>query len=229
MSRSDVIEIFNAAVAAVHPRNIIPAVLRLQNGAIEIANETIQLSPGRKVFLLSVGKAASAMALEAEKILYNSIAAGLVVTKYHHSLPLQFCTTIEAAHPVPDENSVKAAYSIKHFLRQLRKDDLLLCFISGGASALIGDWKESMTLEDAKQITQLLLQCGATIHELNTLRKHLCFLKGGQLLEHCNGAAVYSFIMSDVPGDDFSIIASGLTVADASTAEDALRVLQKYE
>jgi len=220
--------IFNAAVKAVQPSVLIPAHLQLKDDVLLIDGKNMPLKEYDGVYVLSVGKAASAMALEAEKILGTHIAAGLVVTKYEHSLPLRYCQTIEAGHPVPDENSWLAAINILSFLQPLTQHSLLLCFISGGASALIADVADGITLHDLQTLSTLLLQCGADIHEINTVRKHISYLKGGQLVNLAKGAAVFTFIISDVQGDDMSIIASGLTVADPSTFIDAWSVLEKY-
>ena len=220
--------IFNAAVKAVQPSVLIPAHLQLKDDVLLIDGKNMPLKEYDGVYVLSVGKAASAMALEAEKILGTHIAAGLVVTKYEHSLPLRYCQTIEAGHPVPDENSWLAAINILSFLQPLTQHSLLLCFISGGASALIADVADGITLHDVQTLSKLLLQCGADIHEINTVRKHISYLKGGQLVNLAKGAAVFTFIISDVQGDDMSIIASGLTVADPSTFIDAWSVLEKY-
>ncbi|WP_153797976.1 glycerate kinase type-2 family protein [Foetidibacter luteolus] len=226
-SLNDAIEIFNAAVKAVQPAVLIPQQLSVKDNHLLLPGGTWPLDKG-KIYLLSVGKAASAMAQEAEKILGSHITKGLVVTKYHHSLPVKFCTTIEAGHPVPDENSIKAAEAIKGFLQNLAGSDLLLCFISGGASALIADIAEGISLADLQQLSRLLLQCGASIHEINTIRKHTSTLKGGQLLRYANGARVAAFLISDVMGDDTSVIASGLTVADKSTFADAWKIVKQY-
>ena len=220
--------IFNAAVHAVQPRVLMPAYVKATAETLHIGGESLPLQDFDGIYLLSVGKAASAMALELEKIIGSHLSAGLVVTKYQHSQPLRYCKTIEAGHPVPDENSLAAAPSINSFLAPLTAKSLLLCCISGGASALVADCAEGIPLADMQTVSALLLQCGADIHEINTVRKHLSFLKGGQLVRQANGAVVYSLIISDVAGDDISIIASGLTAPDPSTFADAWAVLAKY-
>lgn len=210
------------------PSALIPAHLKLVNDALLIGGQHLLLKNFDGIYVLSVGKAAAAMAQVAENILGNIITDGLVVTKYHHSLPLEYCKTIEAGHPVPDENGQMAALSILEFSQQLTSSSLLLCFISGGASALIADVAEGITLHDLQALSTILLQCGAHIQEINTVRKHISFLKGGQLVKHAKGATIFSFIISNVRGDDMSVIASGLTVADVSTYADAWQALDKY-
>jgi len=229
LSTVDAINIFNHAVEVVKPSAVISKYIKIDGDLLTIADGKLKLNDINRIYLLSVGKAAAAMALEVEKILGDNIASGLVVTKYHHALSLTHCDTIEAGHPVPDENSIKAATAIKKFLSSLTGNDLLLCLISGGASALIADMSEGISLDDLQQLSRLLLDCGASIHEINTVRKHICVLKGGQLLRHTNGAQVISLLVSDVIGDDLSVIASGLTVADNSSFTDAWDVVDKFD
>ena len=239
MSAQDAISIFNAGIDAVKPAMLIPQYLRLNNetfyaGSIPVdmkmldAGDATFALDDTETYVLCIGKAASAMALEVEKILGNKIKAGLVIIKNGHALPLQHCKTIEADHPVPGGNSMAAAKAVADFLKPLRPPWLLLCCISGGASALLADMAEGITLQDMQQLSALLLHSGADIYEINTVRKHLAFLKGGQLIKLSNGILVASLIISDVLGDDISVIASGLTVPDASTFADACNVLDKY-
>ncbi len=222
------IEIFSEAVKAVQPAVLIPGYMRLNDGVLYVNGQELPLHNYDGIYVLAVGKAAAAMAQEAEKILGDKITAGLVVTKYRHGLPLQYCRTIEAGHPLPDDNSLLAALAVVDFCKPLTGNSLLLCFISGGASALLADVAEGVSLADMQSVSRLLLQCGADIHEINTVRKHLCYLKGGQLLMYLHGATVFSFIISDVQGDDLSVVASGLTVANTTTYADAWQVLVKY-
>lgn len=228
MCRTDAIQIFNAGVNAVKPGALLPQYISVEGGNITIGNAAMPLTGINGIYLLSVGKAACAMAAEVERNLGERLTAGLVITKYGHSLPLQYCNITEAGHPVPDENSVAAAQKVKHFLQQVKSQSLLLCCISGGASSLLGDLADGITLDDMQQLSKSLLQCGATIHEINTVRKHLSTFKGGRLVQQANGANISSLIISDVLGDDISVIASGLTVADTSTFTDAWRILEQY-
>ncbi len=239
MSAQDAISIFNAGIDAVKPAMLIPQYLRLSNETFYAGNIPVDmemLDAGDATFalddtdtyVLCIGKAAAAMALEVEKILGNKIKAGLVITKSGHALPLQYYKTIEADHPVPGGNSMAAAKAVADFLKPLKPPCLLLCCISGGASALLADMAEGITLQDMQQLSALLLHSGADIYEINTVRKHLAFLKGGQLIKLSNSILVSSLIISDVLGDDISVIASGLTVADASTFAGARDVLDKY-
>ncbi len=227
MLHNDATEIFFAGVKAVQPANFIPAQIKRTDNALLITSAEITLPYQHNIYVAAVGKAASAMAHETEKILGNHIKAGLAITKYGHAMPLQAFSTIEAGHPVPDDNSVRAGEALLQLFKQAQSNDTIIMLVSGGASALVADCPGATTLQDIQHTVQLLLRCGASIDEINTIRKHLSLLKGGQLVKHTS-ATIISLILSDVPGDDLSVIASGLTVADTSTFEDAWRIIDKY-
>ncbi len=189
--------------------------------------------PGRTV-VLGAGKAGGAMA-QAVEALWPADAPlqGLVVTRYHHVPPRpaglkQRIEIVEAAHPVPDAAGLAAAQRILALAHGLSKDDLVLCLISGGGSALLTLPAEGLTLEDKQRINRALLASGANIAEMNCVRKHLSRIKGGRLAAACAPARVVTLTISDVPGDDPSIIASGPTVPDASSCADAIAILQRY-
>lgn len=227
MSRADALTIIDAAISAVKPTHFIPQQLKRVEGRIDVAGHSYSISNDNRLFVASVGKAAAAMALEVEKIAGEKIYRGLVITKYGHTLPLRHFRTIEAGHPLPDANSVIAADMLADLFREASASDTILFLVSGGASALIADLPESCTLPDLSNTVKLLLDCGANIEEMNTVRKHLSTLKGGQLMRYTK-ARVHALLLSDVPGDDLSIIASGLTVADNSSFADAWNVLERY-
>jgi hydroxypyruvate reductase len=158
---------------------------------------------------------------------------GLVVTRYDHTPPRpqglqQRIEIVEAAHPVPDGAGLKAAERILAMAHGLKPDDLVLCLISGGGSALLTLPAEGLTLEDKQRINRELLESGANIGEMNCVRKHLSRIKGGRLAAACAPAKVVTLTISDVPGDDPSVIASGPTVPDATTCADAIAILQRY-
>ncbi len=188
---------------------------------------------GRKVriegdiYILAIGKASVAMAKGAEDVLGDRIKGGLVVTKYGFSMPLKMCRVIEAGHPIPDENGLKAARLAFDLVRGLSEGDILLVLISGGGSALLPA-PDGITLRDKMFVTDLLLKSGATIQEINCVRKHLSFLKGGKLRKAAYPAKVVTMVLSDVIGNDLSSIASGPTFADSTTFEDAVNVLRRY-
>jgi len=189
---------------------------------------------GGRTLVLGAGKAGGAMA-QAVEALWPADAplSGLVVTRYHHTptrpegLP-QRIEVVEAAHPVPDAAGLDAAQRILALTQGLTENDLVLCLISGGGSALLTLPANGLTLEDKQRINKALLESGAAIDEMNCVRKHLSRIKGGRLAAACAPARVVTLTISDVPGDDPSVIASGPTVPDATTCADALAVLARY-
>ena len=190
--------------------------------------------PKGRTLVLGAGKAGGAMA-QAVEALWPAGAplSGLVVTRYHHTPPrpaglAERIEVVEAAHPVPDAAGLAAAHRILQLTEGLTKDDLVLCLISGGGSSLLTMPCDGLTLEDKQRINRQLLHSGAHIGEMNTVRKHLSAIKGGRLAAACAPARVVTLTISDVPGDDVSVIASGPTVADASTCAEALDILRRY-
>lgn len=204
--------------------------------ALPLANMGAHLPPppkGRTV-VLGAGKAGGSMA-QALEALWPADASleGLVVTRYGHIPPRPEglkprIEVVEAAHPVPDAAGLRAAERILALTEGLTEDDLVLCLISGGGSALLTLPAEGLTLEDKQRINKQLLESGAHIGEMNCVRKHLSRIKGGRLAAACAPARVFTLTISDVPGDDPAVIASGPTVPDASTCADALAILDRY-
>ncbi len=189
---------------------------------------------GGRTLVLGAGKAGGAMA-QAVEALWPADAplSGLVVTRYHHTPPRpaglpQRIEVVEAAHPVPDAAGLAAAERILALTQGLTENDLVLCLISGGGSALLTLPADGLTLEDKQRINKALLESGAAIDEMNCVRKHLSRIKGGRLAAACAPARVVTLTISDVPGDDPSVIASGPTVPDATTCADALAILARY-
>lgn len=190
--------------------------------------------PRGRTVVLGAGKAGGAMA-QAVEALWPAQAplSGLVVTRYHHTPPRpaglpRRIEVVEAAHPVPDAAGLQAAERILALAHGLTPDDLVLCLISGGGSALLTLPAEGLTLEEKQRINRELLHSGANIVEMNCVRKHLSRIKGGRLAAACAPAQVVTLTISDVPGDDPSVIASGPTVPDASTCADAVAILERY-
>ena len=209
-------DIFEAALASAGPRD---AVARHLRGLSEAY---------RRIWLVGAGKAAAAMASAAEEVLGERIHGGAINTKYGHGLALQRVQTTECGHPVPDEAGVAGARRIEALCRNATAEDLVLCLISGGASALLPLPAPPVTLADKQATTQLLLACGAPIQEINAVRKHLSAIKGGQLARTAAPATVLSLILSDVIGDDLAVIGSGPTAPDPSTFAGARQVLRQY-
>lgn len=184
--------------------------------------------PRGRLVVVGVGKAAAAMAQAVEAHYPLETLEGLVITRYGHALPTRRLEVIEAAHPVPDAAGSRATERVLELAGSLGPDDLLLCLISGGGSALLTA-PEGLDLAQKAELTRQLLACGADITEMNTVRKHLSRVKGGRLAAAAAPARVLSLILSDVVGDDVSSIASGPTAPDPSTFEEALEVLARYQ
>ncbi len=190
--------------------------------------------PKGRTIVIGAGKAGGSMAQAVEALWPpDAPLEGLVVTRYHHIPPrpeglVQRIELVEAAHPVPDAAGLTAAQRMLAMVQVLTKDDLVLCLISGGGSALLSLPADGLTLEDKQRINKALLNSGANISEMNCVRKHLSRIKGGRLAAACAPALVVTLTISDVPGDDPSIIASGPTVPDATTCADALAILKRY-
>jgi glycerate 2-kinase len=184
--------------------------------------------PGGRLVVVGAGKAAAGMAQAVEAHYPLDSLSGLVITRYGHALPTQKIEVIEASHPVPDLAGQQAVQKLLSQLQDLTPDDLVLCLISGGGSALLVS-PSGVTLEQKAELTKALLKSGADITEMNTVRKHLSSVKGGQLAIAASPARVVSLIVSDVVGDDLSSIASGPTVPDPSTFANALEILERYD
>jgi glycerate 2-kinase len=204
-------------------------------GAVDAVDAASCLQPhlpeppadGGRTIVIGAGKGAAAMARAVERHWPGRIE-GMVVTRYGHGLPCERIEVVEAAHPVPDEAGRRAAQRMLDMVQGLRENDLVLCLISGGGSSLLALPAAGISLEQKQAIGRALLKSGASISEINTVRKHLSAIKGGKLALACAPARVVTLLISDVPGDDPGIIASGPTLPDRSTGEEALAVLRKY-
>jgi hydroxypyruvate reductase len=183
--------------------------------------------PKGRTIVIGAGKAAGKMARAVEDH-WPGPLSGLVVTRYGHGVPCDRIEVVEASHPVPDAAGQRAAARILEMVQGLSADDLVLCLISGGGSALLALPAPGLSLDDKRAVNRALLKCGANIGEMNCVRKHLSAIKGGRLAAAAAPARLVSLLISDVPGDDPAVIASGPTVADPTTFADALAVLTKY-
>ncbi len=215
MNSPDVIlrELFGAAVASAQPAQCVPANLP---------------EPGSgRTLVVGAGKAAAAMARAVEDH-WSGDLSGLVITRYGHGVPCQRIEVVEASHPVPDAAGLTGAKRILERVSEATADDLVIVLMSGGASALLTLPAGDITLEEKQEVNRALLRSGATISEMNCVRKHLSAIKGGRLAQAANGARVVTLAISDVPGDDFSIIGSGPTVPDLTSTADAIAIVEKY-
>ncbi|WP_345796462.1 glycerate kinase [Castellaniella sp. MT123] len=204
---------FQAAVRAAQPEHCIPAFLPAR--------------PKGRTIVIGAGKASAAMAQAFEKHWPGPIE-GVVVTRYGYAVPCERLQILEAAHPVPDEAGEAAAQRLFEQVRGLSADDLVICLISGGGSSLLPMPGAGVTLADKQAINRALLKSGATIAEMNCVRRHLSGIKGGRLAAACSPARVVNLLISDVPGDQPCDIASGPTVADPTTCADALDIVRRY-
>jgi hydroxypyruvate reductase len=207
-------DMFDAAIATAQPALRVP--------------DFLPEAPRGRTIVVGAGKASAAMARAVEDH-WTGRLEGLVVTRYGYAVPCEHIEIVEAAHPVPDENGLAAATRMLELVSDLTADDLVICLISGGGSALLPLPAEGLTLQDKQEISQALLASGATISEMNCVRRHLSAIKGGRLAAACHPARVVNLIISDVPADAASDIASGPTVPDTTTCADALAVLRRYE
>lgn len=226
--RQDAEAIFRAGLGAVDARNAVTKYLNRTDHVLTVENSSYDLLDYENVFVVGAGKASAAMAQAVEEILGDQIKTGVINVKYGHALPLDIITINEAGHPVPDEAGLKGTQEIVQLLEKCGEKDLVLCLISGGGSALLPYPVEGISLDEKRQLTQILLESGATIHEMNALRKHVSRVKGGRLARFAYPATLVTLILSDVIGDDLDSIASGPTVPDRSTYADCLRILRKY-
>jgi hydroxypyruvate reductase len=210
-------QIFDEALRAADPEEAVERHLR-----------TIDFDRFQRIFVLGAGKAGASMAHAAERVLGSRITAGLLNVKDGHLAPLAHIELQQARHPLPDERGVAGSERIAALAEGAGSGDLVLCLISGGGSALLPLPANGITLAEKQEVTKLLLACGADIYEINTLRKHLSRIKGGQLARMAAPATVEALLLSDVIGDDLSVIGSGPTAPDASTFADAAAIVDRY-
>jgi hydroxypyruvate reductase len=206
--------IFDASIAAADPRHVLGAHL--------------PAAPAGRLVVVGAGKSSALMAAALEAAWPDVAMTGVVVTRYGHAVATRRIEVIEASHPVPDANSERAARAMLEAVRGLGPDDLVIALMSGGGSALLALPAPGLTLADKQEVNRALLASGATIHEMNAVRKHLSAIKGGRLARAAAPARVLTLAISDVPGDDPAVIASGPTVPDATTFADARALVARY-
>jgi glycerate-2-kinase len=226
-----VLSALEAAVESVMPDALVKHAVRFDKGLAvhDIYGKNFKLQKFNTVYIVGAGKAAAGMAGALHSILHERVADGAITVPYGVNAMIRGISVTQAAHPVPDGSGVEGTKKILNVLRKVQKNDLVFVLISGGGSALMPLPASGVSLDDKKKITNLLLRSGASIHEINAVRKHLSGVKGGQLLRHLGGVCtVVSLILSDVIGDDLEVIASGPTCPDGSTFADALKILKNY-
>lgn len=227
-------QLFIEGIKSVDPNQLIGKHFIIEKNKLVISDicgntKKYYLDEFEKVFVIGAGKASAAMASKVEEILGDKINSGIVVTKYNFGADLKVIEQIEAGHPLPDHNGIIAAEKIKDLCVKATEKDLIINLISGGASSLLPSPVEGISLDDKIETTKLLLNSGATIEEMNAVRKHISSIKGGQLMQVAFPATVMSLIISDVIGDEPGIIGSGPFVFDNSTFSDCLSIFEKYE
>ncbi len=224
----DALAVLQAALEAVDPVQAVQHVLQREGETLRVDDHAYDLRRFRHVWVVGAGKAGAAMARAAEIVLSERISGGWVNVKYGYTAPTAHVTVHEAGHPLPDDAGLHGARQIAQIVRRATADDLVLCLISGGGSALMPLPVEGVTLHDLQQLTEALLRSGAPIGALNAVRKHLSQLKGGQLARLAHPATVITLILSDVVGSPLDVIASGPTVPDPTTFADVRAILERY-
>jgi len=218
------------ALRAVNPKEIMHSRVKLKGEMLEVKNNLFDLSKYKRIFILGGGKASGFMAEALEEILEDRIEEGVIVvpkgTAAKHKL--KRIKLHESSHPIPDRSSMIGAKKILELAEKAEENDLVICLISGGGSSLMALPREKISLADKQKVTNMLLKCGATINEINAVRKHISSFKGGRLAKAVYPASLLGLLLSDVLGDPLDVIASGPTVPDSSTFNDAISVLKRY-
>jgi glycerate 2-kinase len=227
-----ILSTLEVALDSVMPAPLMKRALKFSNSELivrDIHGNVAKLGEFDRTYIVGAGKAAQGMAYAACTVLGNKLAAGAITVPYGTKAEIKGVVVTEASHPIPDKAGIRGTKNILSILRKADQNDLVIFLISGGGSALMPLPAPGITLADKQEITSSLLRSGASIHEINAVRKHLSAVKGGQLLRHVNeSSTLLSLILSDVIGDDLGMIASGPTYPDSSTFSDALNILRKY-
>ncbi|MBS7633489.1 glycerate kinase [Candidatus Bathyarchaeota archaeon] len=227
-ARSLALSSLEAALNAVDPAKIVKSKLAVKNSVLQVDKYRFNLKKFKNIYVVGGGKAGASMAKAVEQILGNRITAGIVNVPRGSRLKTRFIELHEANHPTPDEAGVKGTRRMLETAEQAEKNDLIICLISGGGSSLMPMPRDRISIEDKKKLTDALLRSGATINEINTVRKHISDFKGGWLAKKAYPSTILNLILSDVVGDPLDFIASGPTVPDSTTFADAISVLEKY-
>jgi len=228
-ARSLALRSLESALNAVDSKQIIKSKLSLKNSTLYVNGHSIDLKKFKNIYVIGGGKASGSMAEALEQVLGNNIKNGFVNIPHSSKNKTNIIKLHEASHPIPDEDGVEGTRHMLEMAEQAKKDDLVICLISGGGSSLMPLPRGKISIVDKKKTTDALLKCGATINEINTVRKHISDFKGGWLAKKAYPATILNLILSDVVGDPLDFIASGPTVPDSTTFVDAINVLKKYE
>jgi glycerate 2-kinase len=227
-ARALALESLEFAINSVNPKSIITSKLSLEDRTLRVQEYAFNLALYKRVYVVGGGKAAGSMAEALEEILGKHITSGIVNVPYGCQSKTKIIKLNEASHPLPDQAGVDGTRQILEIAEKAEADDLVICLISGGGSSLMSYPREGISIEDKRKLTVALLRSGATINEINTVRKHISGFKGGWLAKKAYPATVLNLILSDVIGDSLDAIASGPTVPDSTTFADAKQVLEKY-
>ncbi|MGD8565505.1 MAG: glycerate kinase [Candidatus Bathyarchaeota archaeon] len=227
--RSTVLGCFEHALNAVDPKQLIKSRLLLKKSILKIGNHVFDLRKFKNVYVIGGGKASGSMTEALEEILVDRITDGTVNVPYSCSEKTRFVKLQKAGHPIPDQEGFEGVSRMLKIAEDAKEDDLIICLISGGGSSLMPHPREDIALDDKRKITDSLLKCGATITEINTVRKHLSDFKGGWLAKKAFPATTLNLILSDVIGDPLEFIASGPYSPDSTTFNEAITVLRKFQ
>jgi glycerate-2-kinase len=217
-----------AAIKAADPKSIIKSKVKLKGSVLHVNGHTFDLKKFKNIYVIGGGKASGSMAEALEEVLSEKITSGLVNVPKDDKHQTGKISLHKASHPIPDESGVEGTRKMLEIAEKAGENDLIICLISGGGSSLMPMPRGEIPIDDKRQITEDLLKCGATINEINTVRKHMSEFKGGWLAKKAYPATILNFILSDVLGDPLDFIASGPTVPDSTTFSDAIKVLKKY-
>ncbi|MCH8216557.1 MAG: glycerate kinase [Planctomycetes bacterium] len=226
--RQDAHTLFQAGLVAVDPMEAIKRHVSLEGSLLRVGDRQYDLDGFDRVFVVGAGKAGASMSQAIEELLPGRISAGIVVVKHDHLLPTRTIELVEAGHPLPDEDGTVGARRITDLVTAATGNDLVICLLSGGGSALLPAPAPGISLAQKQEITELLLASGATINQINAVRKHISTIKGGQLARSASPATLITLILSDVIGDPLDAIASGPTVADSNSFGDCWQIIETF-
>ncbi|MEM7127621.1 MAG: glycerate kinase [Chloroflexota bacterium] len=227
--RQQILSILEAALQAVNPFKAVQSALHVEKDTLWIGEHEYMLSNYENIYVVGAGKASTPMTQAIEALVGDRISGGLVVTKSEHGGPTKRVQLAEASHPVPDELGVDGGRQVLRIAEAAGQDDLVITLLSGGGSSLLVAPAVGLTLDDLQLMTNALLRCGATINEINILRKHCSAVKGGQLARAVAPADLVTLVLSDVIGNPLDVIASGPTVPDSTTWRDAWTIIERYD